>query len=452
MSTDHQLRRDISLAGAVMLGLGSIIGTGVFVSIGIAAGVAGANVLPAILIAALLAICNGLSSAQLAAAHPVSGGTYEYGYRWLTPTAGFIAGWLFLCAKSASAATAALGLAGYLQLMLGVADEGIFGLGGFLSNVLIALVMLGAMTIVVVVGIKRTTIVNSAIVGVTLVTLAGFVIVGLGPAISGANEHLHGLLSFNSDGHDQLSNSSNQLFSMFSATALMFVAYTGYGRIATLGEEVAEPRRTIPRAMILTLAISMVVYLSVGFVAVSVVGPEALSRVTGRWAAPLLRVASQLETPWVEKLLAVGAIAAMLGVMLNLLLGLSRVVLAMSRRQDLPAHFVRINARGVPLRATLLVALIVGGLVCVGDVRLSWSFSAMTVLIYYAFTNLCAIRIDQSDRIFPVWPAWCGLAGCFSLVAFIQWRVLIVGGIVIGLGLIWRMINQSVVNRKNESR
>ena len=277
-------------------------------------------------------------------------------------------------------------------------------------------------------------------------------IVGLGPAISGANEHLHGLLSFNSDGHDQLSNSSNQLFSMFSATALMFVAYTGYGRIATLGEEVAEPRRTIPRAMILTLAISMVVYLSVGFVAVSVVGPEALSRVTGRWAAPLLRVASQLETPWVEKLLAVGAIAAMLGVMLNLLLGLSRVVLAMSRRQDLPAHFVRINARGVPLRATLLVALIVGGLVCVGDVRLSWSFSAMTVLIYYAFTNLCAIRIDQSDRIFPVWPAWCGLAGCFSLVAFIQWRVLIVGGIVIGLGLIWRMINQSVVNRKNESR
>ena len=111
------MKREIGLAGAILMGLGSIVGTGVFVSIGIAAGVAGPNVLPAIFLAALLAICNGLSSAQLAANHPVSGGTYEYGYRWLTPMLGFSAGWLFLCAKSASAATALLGLSGYLRTL-----------------------------------------------------------------------------------------------------------------------------------------------------------------------------------------------------------------------------------------------------------------------------------------------------------------------------------------------
>jgi APA family basic amino acid/polyamine antiporter len=113
-NSPNQLRREVGVVGATMMGLGSIVGTGIFVSMGIAAGSAGPAVVLAIALSALIAVCNGLSSAQLAAAHPVSGGTYEYGYRWLHPSLGFLAGWMFVCAKTASAATAALGFSGYV--------------------------------------------------------------------------------------------------------------------------------------------------------------------------------------------------------------------------------------------------------------------------------------------------------------------------------------------------
>ena len=116
------LARVVGLWGAVWMGLGSILGTGVFVSLGIATGVVGSGVVLAVALAALVATANGLSSAQLAAAHPVSGGTYEYGHRLVNPVAGFTAGWMFLAAKSASAATAALGCAGYLLHTLGLPD------------------------------------------------------------------------------------------------------------------------------------------------------------------------------------------------------------------------------------------------------------------------------------------------------------------------------------------
>lgn len=436
MSSKHELRREISLAGAVMLGLGSIVGTGVFVSLGIAAGVAGPNVLWAILIAALVATCNGLSSAQLAAVHPVSGGTYEYGYRWLTPGFGFTAGWLFLCAKSASAATAALGLAGYLRATTGNFGS-VDGAFAFAAQIGVALMTLAVVTTVVVLGIKRTSIINSIIVAFTLTALLTFVLFGWEPAVEGARKNLADMFLFGENGSLDSAETASW-FSLLSASALLFVAYTGYGRIATMGEEVAQPHQTIPRAMILTLAITMVLYLSVGFVAVATVGADGLSEATGRWAAPLLYVTDSFGRTWVTQFLAIGAITAMLGVMINLLLGLSRVVLAMSRRSDLPGYFSVINSRGVPMRATLLVAVIIGALVCIGDVKLSWSFSAMTVLIYYALTNLCAIRVPPEDRIFPIWPAWVGLVSCLTLAFFIRWEMLIAGVVAIGFGFAWR--------------
>ena len=156
MSDKPQLKRVIGLPGAVMLGLGSIIGTGVFVSLGIGAGIAGPMVLPAIALAGLVALCNGLSSAQLAANHPVSGGTYEYGHRWLNPSLGFVAGWMFLCAKSASAATAALGFA------LHLAPD---------HSLPIALATVGAVTALTLTGMQRSNTVNTLIVAAVLLTL-----------------------------------------------------------------------------------------------------------------------------------------------------------------------------------------------------------------------------------------------------------------------------------------
>lgn len=210
----QQLRRELGVLGATMMGLGSIVGTGIFVSVGVAAGVAGPAVLAAIAIAALVATCNGLSSAQLAANHPVSGGTYEYGYRYLNPRLGFTAGWVFLLAKSASAATAALGFSGYLLDLFDIPGK---------ERLLIPVAVIAVMglTAIVLGGIRRSNLANTAIVSVTLLALGVFVVAGLS-AVEGTN-----FVPFlRRDGPGGLAN-------LLEATALMFVAYTGYGRIAT---------------------------------------------------------------------------------------------------------------------------------------------------------------------------------------------------------------------------
>ena len=440
MIEKQELPRQIGGVGAVMLGLGSILGTGVFVSIGIGSGVCGTNIIWAILIAGVVAICNGLSSAQLAAVHPVSGGTYEYGYRWLSPPMGFAAGWLFLCAKSASAATAALGLSGYLAALGGQSMIQIEGVS-YTGNVLGGLFIVVCITAIVLIGIRRTARINTVIVCLTLVSLTVLVVAGF--LVKGDFRFVKAPEAVEIFPSGQ---GSESWYSLLSAAALMFVAYTGYGRIATMGEEVVDPRRIIPRAMIITLALAMAVYVSVAWVGMATIGTVELSDATGKWAAPLFRVAESTGMGWVVVLVSIGGITAMLGVMLNLVLGLSRVVLAMARRSDLPKSLAVIDRRGVPFRATLAVAAVVGTLVLIGDVKLAWSFSATTVLIYYALTNLCAIRVEPAERIFPAGFAWLGLLGCCGLVLFIPWKVLAAVAGLIALGVMVRWGRLSMVS------
>ena len=387
-----------------MLGLGSIIGTGVFVSLGIGAGIAGPMVLPAILLAGFVALCNGLSSAQLAANHPVSGGTYEYGHRWLNPSLGFTAGWMFLCAKSASAATAALGFALYLS-----PDH----------SLPIALGTVGAVTALILTGMQRSNAVNTFIVAAVLLSLVAFIILGA-PAINAHPDRWQ-----TAWGTESLSN-------LAPATALMFVAFTGYGRVATLGEEVAEPRRTIPRAIIATLVITTLLYVGVAWIALANAGHDFDS---------LAVIAEKFSGPTLGKVLTVGAAIAMISVLLNLVLGLSRVVLAMGRRSDLPAATAEIQeSTGVPVTATVVVGIFIAGLACLGDFKLTWTFSAFTVLVYYAITNLCAIRLNPEERLYPVWISYAGLITCLSLAFFVEWRVMLAGLGLIAAGLAWKAL------------
>ncbi len=412
-----KLSRELGVFGAMMMGLGSIVGTGVFVSIAIGAHAAGPAVVVAIALAAVLAGCNGLSSAQLAANHPVSGGTYEYGYRFLNPPLGFSAGWMFLCAKSASAATAALGFAGYLNVAMGGAGTG-------WTVVIIALCTVATLTAVVLAGIRRSNHVNIVIVSVTLAALAFFVALGLG-RVSGEN-----FTPFLIAG-----DGGSPLGGLLEATALMFVAYTGYGRIATLGEEVRAPRRTIPTAIILTLGVSCVLYVAVGAVGV---GTGGFAGMEPNQTAPLEKIARGFGLPGAHWVLAVGAMTAMLGVLLNLLLGLSRVLLAMGRRGDMPAVTARVSGgTATPHVAVVVVAVIITALVLVGDVRLTWSFSAFTVLLYYALTNLSALRLDRRQRLYPRAFAVAGLAGCLFLAFWVDLKVWLAGLGVLAVGLAW---------------
>lgn len=426
------LKRELGVFGAMMMGLGSIVGTGVFVSIGIAAGVAGPSVILAIAIAALVALCNALSSAQLAAAHAVSGGTYEYGYKYLHPVLGLTAGWMFLCAKSASAATAALGFAGYLLHAL----PGESWHASWLVPIAIAATV--ALTLVVLSGLRRSNLTNIVIVSITVATLLSFILGGLPTAFENAPRHLDEF--FTSPAQPE----AHPLRQLLHAAALMFVAYTGYGRIATLGEEVREPRRTIPRAIITTLIVSALLYMAVGGVAIAAIGAAALAETTTRQAAPLETVAAAYGLPVIPWLVAVGAITAMLGVLLNLILGLSRVLLAMGRRGDAPKIVARVSERHTtPYVAVIVVGLLITSLAAIGSVKTTWTFSAFTVLVYYAITNLAALKLPPDDRLFPSAFAWCGLAGCLFLAFWVPWHIWAAGLALIAAGLLWHLGRQT---------
>lgn len=422
-----QLRREIGLGNAVMMGLGSMIGTGVFVSIGIAAETAGVLVIPAILLAACIAACNALNSAQLAAQLPVSGGTYEYGYHYLHSSFGFTAGWMFLCAKSASAATASLGFAGYLSSMARITDQR--------TQLVISLLAIAVLTIVVLQGGRPASWVNLGIVTVTLSALLFFVLCGLPLVFKSGAKHL-------------LADLPQNKSSVLEATALMFVAFTGFGRIATLGEEVRTPRTTIPKAIILTVIASALIYIAVGVVGIGVVGDEAMAQATRTTSAPLEVIASGFSIPGASYIVAAGAMTAMLGVLLNLLLGLSRVLLAMGRRGDMPARIATLNAaRTTPYVAVMTIVAFISTLTLVGNVKTTWSFSAFTVLIYYSVTNLAALMIPSQHRLYPQWLAWVGMFGCLFLAFWLKWQVWTAGLAIIGIGLAWHGIAQRTVSK-----
>lgn len=419
----QQLKRELGIGGATMMGLGSMVGTGVFVSIGIAAGIAGPAVILAIIVAAAVATCNALSSAQLAASHAVSGGTYEYGYRYLNPTLGFTAGWMFLCAKTASAATAALGFGGYLLRLLG-AD---LALMPWLAVGAVAL-----FTTLVLYGIRRSSAMNILIVSITLLALGSFILFGLPTTLERGSGTSRPLLPAAESGGMQ---------AYLYATALMFVAYTGYARIATLGEEVKEPERTIPRAIIATLIVTAFLYILVAVVAIGIVGAEPLANAPAAQATPLEFAARAMDALLLARIVAVGAVTAMLGVLLNLIIGLSRVVLAMGRQGDLPPLFARLSGEGTaPAAAVIAVGIVVAGLASVGSVETTWAFSAFTVLIYYAITNLAALRLPREQRLFPARIAAAGLAACLLLAFWVPVAIWVAGLALIAVGLAFKAL------------
>lgn len=417
-SAPKQLQRVVDLPGAVTLGLGSILGTGVFVSLLFAVQTAGEWAVISVSIAAALAVCNGLSSAQLAASHPVSGGTYEYGYRLLNPALGFNAGWMFLVAKGASAATAALAF--------GESVRHFFPATNPIDARVFAVLAIIVLTGLVLTGVRRSVRVNMVIVALVLLSLGVFTISAL--------THSQSALQFRVG--------KFSVSSVLQASALSFVAFTGYGRVATLGEEIRDPSRNIPRAVIATLMITFVVYLLVtlGIAGLAVPMTNALDSKTAGSLGQLLHAFP--DNAVITGIVECGAIVAVLGVLLNLILGLSRVALAMSRRRDLPAMFSVISTTdGSPQRAILLVAFMITALAMNGDLLRTWSISAFTVLVYYATANLCALRQPANERRYPRLISLAGLGGCVGLLPFLTPRTIVTGAGFMVAGFILKIIS-----------
>ncbi len=404
--TGERLARRLGVTDAVVIGLGSMLGAGVFVAYAPAARAAGGiGVLLALALAALVAYCNATSSARLAARYPESGGTYVYGRERLGDRWGFLAGWAFVAGKTASCAAMALAIGAYA-----VPDHAR----------LVAVAAVVVLTAVNAGGITRTARLTRVLVVVTLGVLALVVVAGLT-----AGEP--SLATLDDAGAPTVGG-------VLQGAGLLFFAFAGYARIATLGEEVRDPERTIPRAIPLALGLVLAIYAVVGVTALAVLGPGRLAAS----ATPLADVVAAAGVPALTGVARAGATVAVVGVLLALIAGIGRTALAMARRGDLPRALSAVAPRHqVPLRAELAVAAVVIVLVSLADLRSAIGFSSCTVLVYYAVTNASAFTLGPDrDRRLPVRAvAVLGLAGCLLLAASVPWQSLTAGAAVLTVGI-----------------
>ncbi len=435
MDASGRLARRLGLSDAVVVGLGAMLGAGVFVAYAPAARAAGGyGLLAGLALAAFVAFCNAMSSARLAARYPESGGTYVYGRERLGPFAGFVAGWAFVVGKTASCAAMALAVGEYLVPP---------GAPAWLPRA-VAIGSVVALTAVNAAGVAKTARLTRVLVFCTLAVLAFVVVAGL------TDEPSWQRIAGGGD---------NGWLGVLQAGALLFFAFAGYARIATLGEEVRDPARTIPRAIPVALGVVLAIYAAVAVTALVVLGPRRLAETT----APLAEVAAAGGVPGASVLVRIGAGVAVVGVLLSLLAGVARTVLAMGRRRDLPGALAAVAPRRqVPLRAELAVAVLVTTLVAVGDLRTAIGFSSFTVLTYYALTNLSAFTLgreaargergrgapargelargelgrgEPEARPLVRTIAAVGLAGCVLLAVSVPWQSLLAGAVVLTVGV-----------------
>jgi APA family basic amino acid/polyamine antiporter len=415
-----RLDRRLGVADAVVIGLGAMLGAGVFAAVGPAAGAAGSWLLAGLVVAGAVAYANASSSAALAAVYPESGGTYAYGRRRLGPFWGFLAGWAFLAGKLASCAAMALTLGAYVAP--GLARP-------------VALAGLAAVTVANYLGVAKTAAATRVVVAVVLAALAaavaGMLLGGLADpanlAWPGAGRGSGGPAA----GLPPGAGASGVL----QAAGLLFFAFAGYARVATLGEEVADPARTIPRAVPLALGIVLAVYAVVAAAALLAVGPAALASA----AAPLADAVAAGRLAGLEPVVRAGAAVASLGVLLSLQAGLSRTGFAMAANRDLPAALAAVHPRyRVPHRAELAVAGLVALALLAVDLRGAIGFSSTLVLVYYAVTNAAAWTLGRDGRRRPRWRAGAGLAGCLLLAVSLPARSVLAGAAVLAAGVaVW---------------
>ena len=400
-ATPGRLARRLGTGDAVLVGLGSMIGAGVFVVFAPAAAAAGTWLLAALVVAAGVAYCNATSSARLAARYPESGGTYIYGRRRLGPFWGYLAGWAFVVGKTASCAAMALTFAAYVA-------------PGYERVAAVAAV--AVLTAVNWRGVRRSALVNRLIVAVVLMVLAAVVIVGMRAAGSPAAV---------------LPAAAPSLPGLLQAAGLLFFAFAGYARIATLGEEVREPARTIPRAIPLALGITLVAYAAVALTALGVLGPARLAAAQ----APLAETVTAAGAEWLVPVVAGGAALAALGALLALILGVSRTALAMARDGHLPGRLVAVHPRfQVPHHAELAVGVVVALLVAAVDLRGAIGFSSFGVLVYYAVANAAAFTLTPAEGRPPRLVCLLGLAGCLVLAATLPLSSALSGAAVLLIG------------------
>lgn len=405
------LERRLGFGDAVTVGLGSMVGAGVFTVWSPAAEIAGSAILVSLLIAAIVALANATSSAQLAAVHPQAGGTYIYGRERLGPAAGHLAGWGFVVGKTASCAAMGLAVGAYLW----PEQERVVAA--------IAILVVAAVNLA---GITRTVQVTKVLLTMSSITLGLVLIAGWSSS------------QFDLGRIDVTAASPLEIL---RASGLMFFAFAGYARLATLGEEVRDPARTIPRAIPIALGLVFGLYLVVGATTVATVPVSTLAATD----APLHAVTTAGGWDWAAPLTRIGAGIAALGVLLPLIAGVARTTLAMARHREMPAVLSQIDTRrSTPWVAQILVAITAAVLASILGVRDALAVSGTGVLVYYLITNLAAMRLASHERRFWRGFPMVGAVGCTVLVATLPSRAALSGLGVLVAGVVLRWLTMTL--------
>jgi APA family basic amino acid/polyamine antiporter len=407
MDSALKLKREIGLFGATALGIGAIIGSGIFIVTGIVAGVAGPAMIFSVIIAGIIAVFSAMSVAELGAFLPEEGGTYAYAQKLISPFAGFIAGWIWVFSNIFVGAAVSLGFAHYFVTIFPAIPVKI-----------IALVICFIFLFINYIGLKKSVLFNNVLVTLKVLILILFVAFGLGFFRPG------NFTPFVPEGS----------IGILSGAALIFFAYTGFARVTIMAEEIKDPKITIPRSIYLALGISTVIYLLVSIVAVGLAGAPALAQ-SGSPLADAIGITGSYRA---VLLVSAGAMIATASVLLTTIMGISRIVFSMARNQDLPSLFERIHPRfRTPHYAIGVTGVCMISALLLADLALVVSVSTFAMLIYYMIANIAAFRLPPEHRRYPTWVPIIGALSCIGLIAFLSPNSWIIGCIGLLIGVIW---------------
>jgi len=399
-----ELKKTFGLFDAFNIGIGAIIGAGIFVVTGIGASLAGPALLISLLISAGIAAFTALSFAELSVLIPKEGGGYEFAHELISPFAGFITGWLWLLSNVVVGAVVSLGFAHYFALFFPIPVH------------ITAVVACISIITINYLGARDLGVVNNILVVFKLFVLACFIIFG----ITAINQ-----------GNITSSFLPHGSIGVLQGAAFMFFAFAGFARITVIGEEVKDPKKTIPRAILLALGISTIIYLLVSYTAIGLVGYQGLVN-----SGSPLADAAHMEGSTMVLLISLGALAATFSVLLTTLLGTSRVSFAMARNKDLPRFFNKLHPkRSVPYVAILIFGIIMTLFAAFTDLTSAVAIANFASLFYYAIANYAALKIDKPryPRIVPI----VGLLTCILLLFFLTPAAWIIGSLSLVVGLVY---------------
>jgi APA family basic amino acid/polyamine antiporter len=407
------LKRNLNLLDATSVGVGAIIGAGIFVVLGVAIGYAGPAVIISIIVAGIVASFTAFSFAELGSAIPKEGGAYEFAFELISPFAGFVVGCLWLFAQVVAGAAISLGFASYFVTILPACP---------LKTV--AVVAALALTGLNLLGIKQSATVNNILVITKIAILCLFIGFGI------FQIHTQNFSQF----------SPNGSFGILQGAGFIFFAYLGFGRIAALGEEVKNPEKNLPLSVLIALIVSVVVYVLTGLTATGLQD----YRILAQSGSPLAEAAQVTGNFTLVAAVSVGALIATTSVLLTNLLGLSRVAFAMARNNQLPRSIAKVSSKfGTPYVSILSMGALLTVLVFALDLKQTVAITSFAILSVHLTVNLSAIRLRKKMPsstkfkvpFYPIIPS-LGLLSCIILMLSLPQESWMVAAIVVAVSAI----------------